>query len=136
MGIAVVASGCSRKRSNRRPACYSARRSTPSTCANLCRGPPTCGCLSTSCYARWYTPLLQAASVNATRTIPLLLDSGASDTVFSSKKLLIGTRILTSAHSDISVGNAAHPVVVKGEARPLLLLCAEIRSCPCRCLGS
>ena len=61
--------------------------------------------------------------VKASSTVPLLLDSGASDTVFRTEALIAGARILSSAHATIGVGNAAHPVVVKGEARPVLLLC-------------
>ena len=67
----------------------------------------------------------QVMHVNAVRTVPLLLDSGASDTVFCSEELYRGSKILASAHTTIGVGNAAHPVAVKGEARPVLLLCGK-----------
>ena len=64
----------------------------------------------------------QVMLVDGVRTLPILLDSGASDSVYSSIELLRGAKQVTSVHSTIGVGNAAHPITVTGEARPVLLL--------------
>ena len=81
------------------------------------------------------SPAPQVMLVNGNHTIPILLDSGASDSVFRSPELLRGAKQAASVHDSIGVGNAAHPILVNGEARPVLLLCGAEEVVPLAVFG-